>query len=146
LQYYLVKAQRVLFSPNFVKYLQWSSIKWFSQIWLHRRHESWKKSEYFYILGYLLELIIRLWRFGVFFNRNQANLSHFSPTKNPFHRSKLENIFFSSNFGETVAEKWGDKYWVKLVSSGAPHFQRFSFGAHVRSVTNLLTKLEPVDV
>ncbi len=42
----------------------WSSIRWFSQIWLHTRYESRKKTESFYILGCLLELIIKIWWFG----------------------------------------------------------------------------------
>jgi hypothetical protein len=29
-----------------------------------------KKIESFFILGYLLEVMIRLWRFGIFFNLN----------------------------------------------------------------------------
>jgi hypothetical protein len=45
-------------------YLKWrSSIRWFSQIWLQTRYENRKKPESFYILGYLPELIIKIWRF-----------------------------------------------------------------------------------
>jgi hypothetical protein len=50
---------------------QQSSIRRFSQIWLHTRYESREKKkrkkekpELFYILGYLLEIIIKFWRFG----------------------------------------------------------------------------------
>jgi hypothetical protein len=62
---------------------------WFSQIWLHtRRYESRKKTESLYILGYLLELIIEIWRFGFYYFWNLANLSHFFSMKNPLYRSK----------------------------------------------------------
>jgi hypothetical protein len=38
--------------------------KWFCQIWLHTRYESRANWESFYILGYLLEHIVKTWRFG----------------------------------------------------------------------------------
>jgi hypothetical protein len=40
--------------------------KWFSEIWLHTRYESRANWESFYILGYLLEHIVKTWRFGNF--------------------------------------------------------------------------------
>jgi len=47
---------------NFVMLLKWwPSIRRFSQIWLHSRYESRKKTESFYIFGYLPELIIKVW-------------------------------------------------------------------------------------
>jgi len=36
-----------------------------------------KKQKYFYILGYLLEINMKIWRFGFFFLRNLAILGHF---------------------------------------------------------------------
>jgi hypothetical protein len=41
-----------------------------------------------YILGYLLELIIEIWRLGFYYFFNLANLSHFFSMKNPFYSSK----------------------------------------------------------
>ncbi len=62
---------------------------WFNQIWPHtRRYESRKKTESFYILGYLLELIIEIRQFGFYYFWNLANLSHFFSMKNPLYRSK----------------------------------------------------------
>jgi len=56
--------------------------KLFSHIWLYNRNEDRKKKEeFFYILGFLLEVIIRLWRFGIFLIRNLTNLGHFSHEK-----------------------------------------------------------------
>jgi hypothetical protein len=46
--------------------------KWFSQIWLHTRYESRANQESFYILGYLLEHIVKtclsfeIWQIGFF--------------------------------------------------------------------------------
>ncbi len=45
-----------------------SSRKWFSQNWLYTRYEIRKKKKSFYVLGYLLELIIKIWRFGIHFS------------------------------------------------------------------------------
>jgi hypothetical protein len=39
-----------------------------------------KKTESFFILGYLLEVMIRLWRFGIFFN---LNFGEFGPLFSP---------------------------------------------------------------
>jgi hypothetical protein len=45
---------------------------------LHMKVE--KQTEFFYILGYLLELIIKTWQSEIFFG-NLANLGHFFPWK-----------------------------------------------------------------
>jgi len=47
-----------------------------------------KKTKSFYILGCLLELIIKMWRFGVFFLQNLANLGFFFAMKDPLYRLK----------------------------------------------------------
>ncbi len=50
------------------------SRKWFSQNWLYTRNESREKAKSLYVLGYLLELIIKIWRFGIlFFLQNLTN-------------------------------------------------------------------------
>ncbi len=59
----------MVFVFNFVMELKWwSSIRWFSQIWLYPRYQSRKKPDPLYILGYLLELIIKIWQFGIIFS------------------------------------------------------------------------------
>jgi hypothetical protein len=47
-----------------------------SQIWLQTRYESGKKPKLFSILGYLVQLIIRIWKSENFFVLNLANLGH----------------------------------------------------------------------
>jgi hypothetical protein len=47
-----------------------------------------KKPASFYILGYLLELIVEIWRFEFFSFQNLANMDHF-PMKNPLYWLKL---------------------------------------------------------
>jgi hypothetical protein len=70
-----------------------SSIRCFSQIWLHTRYESSppkeKKTEFFHISGYFLELLIRIWRFEFYFFFEIWliwNLLFFLPIKNPLYR------------------------------------------------------------
>jgi hypothetical protein len=63
------------------------------------------------MLGYLLKLLIRIWRFGIPFSLKSGEFEPFlPPTKNPLYRSKLETIFFRSKFGENFAKKRGNKY------------------------------------
>jgi hypothetical protein len=60
-----------------------------------------KKTEYFYILGYQMELIRKVWLFGK--KKNSFKIWRiwvfFFPLKNPLYRSKL---YFS---GQNLAEK-----------------------------------------
>jgi hypothetical protein len=65
------------------------------------RYESRKKPGSFYLLGYLLELITKIWQFGFFSLQNLANLAFFS-LKN---LSKVEIIFFRLKFGENLPAK-----------------------------------------
>jgi hypothetical protein len=51
-----------------------------------RGKKKFKKS--FHILGYLLELIIQIWRFGKKDLQNLANLVLLFPLKKPLYRSK----------------------------------------------------------
>jgi hypothetical protein len=37
-----------------------------------------KKHESFYVIGYLIELVIKIWQFGFTFLQNLASLGHFS--------------------------------------------------------------------
>jgi hypothetical protein len=37
-----------------------------------------KTPEYFYVIGYLIELIIKIWQSGFIFLQNLASLGHFS--------------------------------------------------------------------
>jgi hypothetical protein len=54
--------------------------KWFSQIWLHTRYENRANQESFYILGYLLEHIVKTWQFGKkIILWNLTNLGFFFP-------------------------------------------------------------------
>jgi len=53
-------------------------------IWLHTRYESRKKTESSYVLGYLQELIMKIWRFGFIFVQNLVSLGHF------FHKKSFE--------------------------------------------------------
>jgi len=47
------------------------------KFWLQTRYESRKKTESSYILGYLRELIIKIWRFGFVFVQNLVSLGQF---------------------------------------------------------------------
>ncbi len=74
-------AQGFFFSISCVQ-LNWrSSIREFSQIWLQTRYESRKKTGSFYILGYLLELSIKIWRSGIFCFLKSGELGPFFPWK-----------------------------------------------------------------
>jgi hypothetical protein len=69
------------FLKDFVMYPRWQLYtNYFSQFWLHARYESRKKPGSFYILGYLLELIVKIWCLEIL-----ANLDHFSHEKNRFY-------------------------------------------------------------
>ncbi len=83
----------------FCNFVRWQpSIKWFSQIWLHTRYESRKKKpESFYNLGYLLELIIKIWWTWIFFFWNLSNLGYF-PMENPLYR--LRSHFSGRNLAK----------------------------------------------
>jgi hypothetical protein len=71
-----------------------------------------KKTGSFYILGYLLEIIIKIWRSGNFFLRNLANLGYFYYGKSFV---KVEIIIFRSKFDEVSPQKktleLGDQVW-----------------------------------
>jgi hypothetical protein len=54
-----------------------SSTRWFSQISFHIKYEIRKKPECFYILGYLLELVIKSSDLKKKIFKNLANLCHF---------------------------------------------------------------------
>jgi hypothetical protein len=55
-----------------------------------------------YILGYLLKLIIKIWRFGFFF-QSFVNLGHFFHGKNPMYRSK--SYFSGQNLAKFRPQK-----------------------------------------
>jgi hypothetical protein len=59
-----------------------------SQIWLQTRYESRKKPKLFSILGYLVELIIRIWKSENFFLLNLANLAIFLHGKSKLYFSR----------------------------------------------------------
>jgi hypothetical protein len=74
-----------------------------------------QKSESFYILGYLLELIIKIWQFGNTILPNLANLGgSFFSMKCPSNRSKTH---FS---GQNLAKVCPQKY--TLVTSEASNY------------------------
>jgi hypothetical protein len=54
-----------------------------------------KKPGSFYILGYLLELIVEIWRFEFFSFQNLANMDHFSHEKSFV---LVEIAFFRLNY------------------------------------------------
>jgi hypothetical protein len=63
-----------------------------------------KKTESFYILGHLLEFIIKTKQFGFFFLQNLMNLDHFlSMKKNPLY------IGWNQNF-QVEVKKYTKKY------------------------------------
>ncbi len=68
----------------------------FSHIRVQTRYESLMKTESFYILGYLVELIIKIWASGNFFFLNLASLGLFFAWK--FLYVGL-NHFFQLKFG-----------------------------------------------
>jgi hypothetical protein len=45
---------------------------------LDMKVEGKKKPESFYVIGYLIELVIKIWQFGFIFLQNLASLGHFS--------------------------------------------------------------------
>jgi len=51
------------------------------------------------VIGYLIELIIKIWQFGFIFLQNLVSLGHFFSLKNPLYRSKS---YFS---GRNLASK-----------------------------------------
>ncbi len=65
-----------------------------------------KKTESFYILGYLLELIIKIWQSGNCFLEIWIILAIFS-MENPLRR--LKSYFSGRNFGKNFAQK--EKHW-----------------------------------
>jgi hypothetical protein len=88
------------FNPGFfffsILWCSWkwrSSIIWFRQIWLQTRYERILKKESFYILGYLLELTIKIWRIWAIF------LS----MENPLYR--LESLFSGQNLVKIRPDK-----------------------------------------
>ncbi len=66
------------------------------------KYGSRKKSKSFYIFGYLLELIIIIWRLVELFFRNLANLGHFFRGKSFL---QVEIIFSRQGFGENSPGK-----------------------------------------
>ncbi len=95
----------VCFSSNFVMQLKWrSSIIWFSQIWLQLDMKLEKKTGSFYILGYILELIIKIWWSGnLFFKKKSGKFWPFFSMENPLSSSK--SYFSGQNFAKVHPEK-----------------------------------------
>jgi hypothetical protein len=60
-------------------------------MWLHIRYESKRKEESFFIIGYLLELIIKIWRFGKKKSSKSGEFLSFFSMKNPLFR--LESYY-----------------------------------------------------
>jgi hypothetical protein len=60
-----------------------------------------KKSESFYILGYLLELIIKIWRFGSYYFSKSDEFGTFFSMENPLYLSKS---YFSSRIWQNFAK------------------------------------------
>jgi hypothetical protein len=58
------------------------------------------KKKPFYILGYLLELIIKVWQLGIFFPHNLANFGSFFSMENPLN--KLKSYFWSENLAKKL--------------------------------------------
>jgi hypothetical protein len=136
----MVRCKYFLF--NFVMELKWwSSITWFSQIWLQTKCEKKRKRKrkrYFYVLGYLVELIIKIWQPQNIYILNIVNLGHF------FHENllyRLRSIFFKSKFGKIFPKKKSN--WVVganlLEISLSPSFLRGCFSKEGR--TSMYLKL-----
>jgi hypothetical protein len=75
-----------------------------------------KLVSFFYILGYLLELSIKIWRLGILMVQNLAKLSLVFAHEKSFwyigrnHIFQVEIIFFRSKFGENSPAKEDDAW------------------------------------
>ncbi len=76
-----------------------------------------KKTGSFYILGYLLELIIKIWWFEKFFFGNLA-MGHFL-MENPLHR--LKSYFSGRNLTKFWKNKMNRKHWGLEVAGRTHH-------------------------
>ncbi len=100
--------KKVLSSDSYFFSILWCSQtsndqeKLFIQIWLYIRYEIEKGKWSFYILGYLLEVTIIIWWFGIFFPLRMWQIWV------NFHKKSLvlvEVLFFRSKFGDNLSFK-----------------------------------------